>query len=165
LDDTSGGRIGWTVEHSQSGYNAVRCHLLRTRQQRSEPVFNRWIGPLVTPRRVIEAVIEGTIDVGPLDSYVHDLLKRHEPATASRLRTVASTAMTPIPPLVASPEVPDEIVERLRSAFLSSSTKPEIAATLESLLITHFAPVNAADYATLLSQAREADDAGIARPA
>src|SRR6266436_345782 len=79
LDDTSGGRIGWTVEHSQSGYNAVRCHLLRTRQQRSEPVFHQWVGPLVTPRRVIEAVIEGTIDVGPLDSYVHDLMKRHEP--------------------------------------------------------------------------------------
>jgi hypothetical protein len=40
-----------------------------------------------------------------------------------------------------------------------------MAATFDSLLITRFAPVNAADYATLLSQAREADDAGIAKPA
>ena len=31
LADTFGGRIGWTVEHSQSGFNAVRHHLLRHR--------------------------------------------------------------------------------------------------------------------------------------
>jgi ABC-type phosphate/phosphonate transport system substrate-binding protein len=99
LSDTFGGRIGWTVEHSQSGYNAVRHHLLGYRQEQTEPLFAQWVGPLMTPRRVIEAVVDGMIDVGPLDSYVHDLLKRHEPNTASRLRTVESTVMTPIPPM------------------------------------------------------------------
>jgi ABC-type phosphate/phosphonate transport system substrate-binding protein len=163
LSDTFGGRIGWTVGHSQSGYNAVRHHLLRHEQE--EPLFARWVGPLITPRRVIEHVIEGKIDVGPLDSYVHDLLKRHEPETASMLRTVESTAMTPIPPLVASPTVADDIVERLRGALMSGAIQTELAATFETLMVTRFAPVNSADYAVLLSQARAADDGDIARPA
>jgi ABC-type phosphate/phosphonate transport system substrate-binding protein len=165
LSDTFGGRIGWTVGHSQSGYNAVRYHLLHYHQKQSEPLFVQWVGPLITPRRVIEHVITGQIDVGPLDSYVHDLLKRHEPETASRLRTVESTAMTPIPPLVVSSAVADDIVQRLRGALMSGAIKTELAATLDRLAIMRFAPVNPAEYAVLLSQEREADDAGIARPA
>jgi ABC-type phosphate/phosphonate transport system substrate-binding protein len=165
LRDTFGGRIGWTVGHSQSGYNAVRYHLLHYRREQNEPLFAQWVGPLITPRRVIEHVIEGKIDVGPLDSYVHDLLKHYEPETATRLRTVESTAMTPIPPLVASPTVADEVVERLRGALMSGQIQIELAATLEALMITRFAPVNPTDYTVLLSQAREADDGGIARPA
>jgi ABC-type phosphate/phosphonate transport system substrate-binding protein len=165
LSDTFGGRIGWTVGHSQSGYNAVRYHLLRHRREQNEPLFAKWVGPLITPRRVIKHVIEGKIDVGPLDSYVHDLLKRHEPETAVRLRTVDSTAMTPIPPLVASPAVADDIVERLRGALMSGAIQTELAATFEALMITRFAPVNPSDYTVLLSQAQEADGGGIARPA
>jgi ABC-type phosphate/phosphonate transport system substrate-binding protein len=153
------------VGHSQSGYNAVRYHLLRYRGEQNEPLFAKWVGPLITPRRVIEHVIEGEIDVGPLDSYVHDLLKRHEPETAARLRTVESTAMTPVPPLVASPAVANDIVERLRGALMSGAIETELAATFEALMITRFAPVNPADYTVLLSQAREADGGGIARPA
>jgi ABC-type phosphate/phosphonate transport system substrate-binding protein len=165
LSDTFGGRIGWTVGHSQSGYNAVRYHLLRYRGEQNKPLFAKWVGPLITPRRVIEHVIDGEIDVGPLDSYVHDLLRRHEPETAARLRTVESTAMTPIPPLIASPTVTEDIVKRLRGALMSGAIQTEMAATLEALMVTRFAPVNPADYMVLVSQAREADGGGIARPA
>jgi ABC-type phosphate/phosphonate transport system substrate-binding protein len=65
LSDTFGGRIGWTVEHSQSGFNAVRHHLLRYRAGREEPLFRESVGPPVTPRRAVESVLSGTIDVGP----------------------------------------------------------------------------------------------------
>jgi ABC-type phosphate/phosphonate transport system substrate-binding protein len=165
LADTFGGRLGWTVEHSQSGYNAVRHHLLSYQAGRNEPLFSQWIGPLVTPRRVIDALIAGSIDVGPLDSYVHDLLKRHEPETASRLRTVESTAMAPIPPLIASHATPNDIVERLRNALVSSATDGALAPTRQALLLAGFVPARPADYAALLAQAHEADRAGIAKPA
>jgi ABC-type phosphate/phosphonate transport system substrate-binding protein len=162
LHDTFGGRIGWTVEHSQSGYNAVRHHLLG--QHGPEPLYAEWVGPLVTPRRVIEAVLDDRIDVGPLDSYVHDLIRRHDPETASKLRVIDSTAMTPIPPLVASRAVDGDAVARLRRALLSCHAEPAIAVTLDMLLISRFAPVEAADYAGLLAWAREADDGGIRVP-
>ena len=114
---------------------------------------------------MIDHVITGKIDVGPLDSYVHDLLKRNEPETASRLRTVESTAMTPIPPLVVSTAVAGDTVERLRGALLSGAIQTELAATFEVLAITRFAQVKSNDYAALLAQAREADRQGIATPA
>lgn len=162
LSDTFGGRIGWTVEHSQSGYNAVRRHLLRYPRQR---LFAQWVGPLVTPRRVVEAVLAGAIDVGPLDSYLHDLLKCHQGETAAKLRTVESTPMTPIPPLIASPAIPSGVVERLRSALTSCAREPKVAPFLETLLIERFAPARSDDYAMLLAHARDADEGGIPRPA
>jgi ABC-type phosphate/phosphonate transport system substrate-binding protein len=164
LRDTFGTRIGWTVAHSQSGFNAPRHHLLPSRNGKSGPLFAASIGPLVTPRRVIEAVLDGTIDVGPLDSYVHDLLKRHEPATASRLRTIESTAMTPVPPLIASPATPADTVERLRAALLAATSDPETAPILDELLLAGFAQVDAADYDQSKVQAQEAAAAGYPLP-
>jgi ABC-type phosphate/phosphonate transport system substrate-binding protein len=162
LRDTFGGTIGWTVAHSQSGYNAVRHHLLG--HQRAEPLYRNWVGPLVTPRRVIDALLAGEIDVGPLDSYVHDLLKRHDPATASRLRVVESTAMTPIPPLIASPAVDDETVSRLRRSLLSCGSEPGTRAMLDVLLVARFEPIDASAYDILPDWARAADAAAIPAP-
>ena len=162
LSDTFGGRIGWTVAHSQSGYNAVRHHLLA--HQGAEPLYRDWIGPLVTPRRVIDAVLADEIDVGPLDSYVHDLLRHHDPATASRLRVVESTAMTPIPPLIASPSVDDETVLRVRETLLACDGEPELRAALDALVISRFAEADASAYDLYPRWAREADAGGVPAP-
>jgi ABC-type phosphate/phosphonate transport system substrate-binding protein len=162
LQETFGGRIGWTVAHSQSGYNAVRHHLLG--HQGAEPLYRSWIGPLVTPRRVIDAVLAEEIDVGPLDSYVHDLLKRHDPGTASRLRVVESSAMTPIPPLIASQAVDDETVSRLRRSLLSCGNEPETRAMLDVLLLARFEPIDASGYGILQNWAQDADAAGVPAP-
>jgi ABC-type phosphate/phosphonate transport system substrate-binding protein len=157
LQDCFGGRIGWTVHHSQSGYNAVRYHLHRlqqtTREGQRKPLFAEWVGPLVTPRAVVEAVLAGRIDVGPLDSLVRDLLERHEPATMASLRTVGSTAMTPVPPLIASRGVPIEAVRRLREALLSCGDDSRLRPVLDRLGLRGFAAVAPQDYTVLLEQA------------
>src|ERR1043166_874829 len=160
LSDTFGGRIGWTLRHSQSGYNAVRHHLLG----QTPPHVAQWVGPLVTPRRVIEAVLEDRIDVGPLDGYVHDLIRRHEPRTAAKLRVVASTAMTPIPPLVASPGVDRDVAARLRAPLLACHAEGALASTLDALLLARFVEIDPAGYNVLLSCKREADAGGIVAP-
>jgi ABC-type phosphate/phosphonate transport system substrate-binding protein len=160
IADTFGGRIGWTVDHSQSGYNAVRHHLLGQPQAR----YSAWVGPLVTPRRVIDAVLKDEIDVGPLDSYVHDLLRRHEPDTAAQLRVVASTPMTPIPPLIAAPCVAEDDMARLRAALLSCHHEAALAVTRDALLLSRFAAVDPGDYGMLADWKREADDAGVPAP-
>ena len=85
-------RLGWTVAHSQSGFNAVRTHLLGLRGSRAS-LYAKSIGPLLTPRRVIEALLAGEIDIGPLDSYFYDLLLAAEPETAARLRIIETTAL------------------------------------------------------------------------
>jgi ABC-type phosphate/phosphonate transport system substrate-binding protein len=161
LTDTFSSRIGWTASHSQSGFNAVRHHLLQYRHGRSDRLFAASVGPLVTPRRVIEAVLEGVIDVGPL---VHDLLKRHEPGTASKLRTIESTLLMPIPPLIASSSTPLDTVGRLRRALLASATDPEAGAILKELLLAGFAVLDAVEYDQFLAQALEATAEGYQVP-
>ena len=103
LEQTLGRKFAYTTEDSQSGYQAPR--LLYAHHAHGASLFASTVGPLVTPRRVVEAVLAGDADAGPLDSYVHDLLRLHEPELAGRLRVIATTPPTPIPPLVAAPGI------------------------------------------------------------
>jgi ABC-type phosphate/phosphonate transport system substrate-binding protein len=154
LADTFGGRIGWTVEHSQSGFNAVRAHLATYRRKAGgEPLYREAVGPLVTPRRVIEALLDGRIDVGPLDSYAHDLLVAHEPETASRLRIVESTPFTPMPLLVSSEGVPPQLTARLRSALFAAGASPTAAPILRPLCLSGFASADLQGYRELTASA------------
>lgn len=160
LTDTFGGRLGYTVDSSQSGFNAVRHHLLRYRNPARQRLYRQSIGGLHTPRRVVEALRDGRIDVGPLDSYAFDLMRRHEPALAAEVRIVESTALTPAPFLVAGRECPDETVDRLQSALFGFEDRR----LAEALCLIGFAPVSVPDYEVLLERAREAEAAGYAVP-
>ena len=48
LADTFGGRAGWTVAHSQSGFNAFRHHLLGYRSSQRPKLYGEMVGELVT---------------------------------------------------------------------------------------------------------------------
>ncbi len=165
LSETFGGRIGWTLEHSQSGFQAVRHHLLRYRQDGRRHLFAASVGPLMTPRGVIAALLADEIDVGPLDSYFHDLLAAHEPDTAARLAIVETTVPTPMPLLVASARTDGAIVARLRAALAALAADASGRALLAPLRLEGFAPVEPGDYAVLADMAREADAAGYPAPA
>lgn len=164
IEDVIGRRVAYTLEHSQSGYQAMRRffaeHAARDRSQR---LFQSTVGPLVTPRDVVRVVTEGDADVGPIDSYAHDLLRKHEPHVAARLRILATTMPTPIPPFVASAHVPEETVHALREALLDAGRAAELAATREALLIERFEAVSATDYQVLARLASEADALGYAQ--
>ena len=103
LEDIFGGTIAYSTEHSHSGYNAARYHLLRYRSALRPALFTQVKGPYVRQRPVIQAVLDGEAGVTAIDGYAHDLLRRHDPAVAERLRVVATTA--PAPTLVASPSL------------------------------------------------------------
>jgi ABC-type phosphate/phosphonate transport system substrate-binding protein len=163
LEETFGGRIGWTARHSQSGFQAPRRHLLPYRRGVA-PLYRESIGELMTPRRVIEAVLDDRIDIGPLDSYFHDLLKRHEPDTAARLRVVATTEPTPMPLLAASPTLAPADRDALRRALLALGDDPLGRSLLAALCLSGFASVAAEDYAPLLASALAVDAAGYAEP-
>jgi ABC-type phosphate/phosphonate transport system substrate-binding protein len=165
LDDTFGFRLGYTVEDSQSGYNAPRHHLLKFRDPIRPTLYKEVVGSLVTPRRVIEALLDNRIDVGPLDSYVHDLLKKHDPALARQLRTVATTDAAPIPPLVAAPGCDEEAVAKLRKALVEAGTRPELAKLRGVLLLKGFAAAAPRDYRITVERDQAALRAGYARPA
>jgi len=164
LEETFGGRLGYTVEDSHSGYNALRHHLLPYHAARGGRLYGERIGPLFTPRRVIEAVLSGTIDVGPLDSYALDLMLHHEPDLAARIRIVATTDAAPIPFLVAAPDCPGETVSALRAALLRFGDAPACADLRRRLGLQAFVPVHTDDYALTMKWDAEARAAGYAAP-
>jgi ABC-type phosphate/phosphonate transport system substrate-binding protein len=164
LQETFGGRLGYTAEDSHSGYNALRHHLLPYRLQHGASLYRESIGPLDTPRRVIEAILADQIDVGPLDSYALDLMLRHDPALAGQIRVVATTDAAPIPFLVASPECSDEVVAALQTALLKFGDAAACADLKQRLCLQGFAPVVIEDYDVMLRWDAEARAAGYARP-
>ncbi len=164
LEDTFGGRIGYTIEESHSGFNALRHHLLRYRTAARPRLYRDSVGPLLTPRGVVDALLDGRIEAGPIDGYSLDLMLRDPDDPAHRLRVVASTDFAPIPFLVASPGAPAEAVGRLRQALLAVGGAPELAAVRERLLLAGFAPVEPAAYAVLTAWDHEAIAAGYDAP-
>jgi ABC-type phosphate/phosphonate transport system substrate-binding protein len=144
LADTFGRRMAYTTTDSQSGYQALRAMVA----EEARP-FCSMIGPLVTPRRVVEAVAAGEADAGPVDSYALDLMRLHVPQLVSPLRVVATTPPTPIPLLVASPATAAEEAARLRQALLGVEHEAGLARVRETLLLRRFAAVDGATYAIL----------------
>jgi ABC-type phosphate/phosphonate transport system substrate-binding protein len=134
LEDTFGGVAGYTLKDSQSGYFAFRTLLLGCPKVN----YKRIVGGLLNPRGVIKALAAGTIDVGPLDGYVFDLLRAGEPAFASQVRIIASTDPTPMPPLVATASLEDFQIEGLRAAFVQAHEERSLSAPLKTLLVERF---------------------------
>lgn len=163
LEDSFGKRLSWTVPHSQSGFNAVRTHLLGHRPP-GGTLYAESIGPLLTPRRVIDALLAGEIDIGPLDSYFYDLLVVAEPETAACLRIVETTAPRPMPLLVASHGVDDATVAALRETLLRAETDGAAQALLARLRLLGFAAVEPERYRVLIEEAEAADRAGYLQP-
>jgi len=164
LEDTFGGRLGYTVPDSHSGYNALRHHLLPHYRERGTKLFGKSVGPLTTPRRVIDALLAGDIDVGPLDSYALELMLRYDDELRSQIRIIASTDPAPAPLLVAATGCPDSVVERLRATLAKVATAPECAALRDRLCLDGFAPVRVSDYELTLQWDVEARLAGYAEP-
>jgi ABC-type phosphate/phosphonate transport system substrate-binding protein len=165
LEDTFGGRAGWTVEHSHSGFNAFRHHLLPYRTQQRPALYAAMLGNLVTARHVLDSVRDGRIDIGPLDAYWHLLIAHHAPQLTAGVRVLASTAVAPMPAFVAAAGTPVPVLERLRAAFLAAAGKEWFAPLADQLLLEGFEPVTQASYARQLEWDQAAKAAGFERPA
>jgi ABC-type phosphate/phosphonate transport system substrate-binding protein len=165
LEQTFGGRAGFTVAHSQSGFNAFRHHLLQFRTPQRPALYREMAGNLVTARRVLDSVRDGRIDIGPLDAYWHMLIARHAPQLTADIRVLVSTPPTPMPAFVAAAGAPADMISALRAAFVAAQARPWFAGFAEPLRLDGFAAVDAASYDGLLDWDRAARSAGYELPA
>jgi ABC-type phosphate/phosphonate transport system substrate-binding protein len=164
IEDTFGGTVGWTLEDSHSGFNALRHHLLPFRTPERPTLYARSVGSLVNPLGALKAVVEGRVDAAPVDSYCHDLFKAHGHPCAALTRTIATTAPAPIPVLIASPGVPEDIAERVRAALLEAHRDPDLAPALADVLLRRFERPDPARYAYGEAIAQAATEAGYRMP-
>ena len=165
LADTFGHRAGFTVAHSHSGFNAFRHHLLGFRTPARPRLYTEMVANLVTARNVLESVRSGRIDVGPLDAYWHLLLAHNAPQLTTGIRVVGSTALAPMPALVAAASAPSDMVERLRAALLAAAAQAWFGEYAGPLQLAGFEPVTTGTYAPMLAWEREAKSAGYDQPA
>lgn len=149
LEDTFGGTIGYTLADSMSGGVALARYLDTLRTPQRPRLYKKSVGNLIHARGVIEALARGEIDAGPLDSYYHDLLRHNDAQFAAQVRTVASTAALPIPPVVATAPLTAGQLQPLRAAFAATGESPEIRPLMERLLLAGFAFPDAHDYDVL----------------
>lgn len=149
LQDTFGGIVGYTLRDSMSGCIALRRHLQRYRSPSRQRLYRQAVGGLVNAQGVIEALASGRIDVGPLDSYSHDLLRQDAPALTDGIRLVETTDAAPIPPLIATAALSGPQIERLKEALRAAGSASELAGLRDRLLLAGFAFPAADDYDVL----------------
>lgn len=164
LADSFEGRLGWTVEHSHSGFNALRHHLLAHLGAGRDRLYRETRGHLVTARRILDSVRDGTIDIGPLDAYWHMLIRRHAPELCAGIRVLESTDVAPAPAFVCAPALGTQAAAGLRAAFAAAAQRPWFAPLAEQLCLAGFQAVSHADYAPTLAWDRAARDAGYEVP-
>jgi ABC-type phosphate/phosphonate transport system substrate-binding protein len=151
LQSTFGGKICLTAPNSQSGYAAALQYLMAFDASRTakagarSPLYREIAAPAVTPLGAVTAIVAGTADVAPIDAYAYRLLQKHRGDLTSKLRTVACTARTPIPPLVASIEG----ATGLRAAFTAAHRDPALKVLLGGLELSHFVTPDPRDYDAL----------------
>jgi ABC-type phosphate/phosphonate transport system substrate-binding protein len=169
VQDAFGQRIAFTVPGSQSGCAAALTYLMAIHRAmqadaaaqavRCPPLFSEIIAPTITPMGALRAVVDGTADIAPIDSYALRLLRKYRPDLASAVRVVGQTVPTPIPPLVAAATSasPKELAA-LQSAFLEAHQNAPLKAVLDELLLLGFTRPDSNAYAVL----RERFDAATA---
>jgi ABC-type phosphate/phosphonate transport system substrate-binding protein len=135
LEDTFGGVAGYTLKDSQSGYFAFRSLLLTNYPQAT---YKKIVGGLMNARGIVKALVEGSIDVGPLDGYVFDLIRAGDPAFAAQVHIVAVTDPTPMPPLIATAPLSPDQIERLRAAFRKVHEERSLDEARKNLLVDRF---------------------------
>lgn len=160
LEETFGHRFGWMAANSQSGFNAPRACLSRFVSASRPSLYAEAVGPLGAPAHALAALTERKVDVIALDSFYLDLLRQHDPARLAGMRCIATTGWTPIPLLVAAPEVGRDVVTHLRSRLLGLHERAPYVPLLAEAGVRRFARPDVASYAVLESMAREAAERG-----
>ncbi|MCD0504523.1 phosphate/phosphite/phosphonate ABC transporter substrate-binding protein [Bordetella petrii] len=155
LADTAGGRYGWMVRDSQSGWNAPRAVLAR-RLPAGGSRFSASKGPYGNPRGLLRALTDKEIDLTAVDSWYLDLLRAHDPGALAGLRTLAYTPWTPNPLLVAGPDVDAAVAARLSQALLILHKDPRDATLLRNAHVARFVRPDPVRYSALVDMEQAA---------
>lgn len=164
LEDTFQRTIGWTLKDSNFGFNLPRYHLLQYRTLKRPRLYSKSVGGLVNPLGALRAVAEGGVDVAPVDSFCHDLFKASSNPYTDLTRTIAVTKASPIPALIASPNISTDMADGLRETLLAAHLDIEVHPYLRAALVKRFEYPDPKCYEYTELVARTAEEAGYLAP-
>jgi hypothetical protein len=146
FQETFGSGPDGLAENSQSGFNAPRACLSRFTLPGRRALFSESIGPIGSPIRTLEALRTKHVDVVALDTFLLDLLRRHDPAKLDGMQCVATMPWTPIPLLVAAPGILGDVVESVRAYLLGAHMLAEYELLISDALLLRFAATDRCEY-------------------
>jgi len=146
IEETFGGTVGYTLTDSMSGCVALRVLLEQYRTPDRPQLYAKVVGDLIHVRGMVEAVGTRRVDVGAADSYLFDLIRKHDPAFAAQVKVIGTTSAAPMPPFVATGSLAPGPLASLQEAFRAVAGAAELAQAREHLLLTGFEIPDAAVY-------------------
>lgn len=152
FEDLAGATLCYNDPGSNSGYNTLRYHLLKSGHT------NGFFGKVIQSGahiRSIDWVLNGQSDCSAIDSLVLAQAFRSNPALADQLRVVESLGPSTNPPVVAAAHLGSETINTLTDALLSLN-----AETLNRAAIRCYTPVQFDDYVFLADMYDAAVQAG-----
>lgn len=144
LADLQGQTFAFTDPLSNSGH-LMPVYLLWQMGQTPEDFFERTIYTY-SHDNSIRAVAEGLVDGAGVDSLVYEYALSRDPSLAERVRIVARSEPSGMPPVVVPPSLAADLKTALRDVLLTMVQDEAGRAVLDELLIEQFVPIDDAAY-------------------
>src|SRR3989454_4617407 len=138
FDDLRGRSWAHNVEDSYSGCLLSRYTLHEMGETEGffgQVIFSGW------HQESIRRVVAGEVSASAIDSHVLGVEHRRNPGLHRQLRVIAVLGPSPIPPVVGSASLPDEVAVRVRDALTELGDDPSGRALLGRGLIRQFIPI------------------------
>jgi len=138
FDDVRGRSWAHNVEDSYSGCLLSRYTLHEMGETEGffgQVIFSGW------HQESIRRVVAGEVSASAIDSHVLGVEHRRNPGLHRQLRVIAVLGPSPIPPVVGSASLPDEVAVRVRDALTELGDDPSGRALLGRGLIRQFIPI------------------------
>lgn len=144
--DLRGARWAINERGSHSGYNVVRWHLAKLKEDGS------YFGSVIESGahlRSLQMILDGEIDASAIDSTVLETELRNDQSLSQRLRRVEIIGPSPIPPWVISRRLVPDVRDYLRQIFLKAHEDERGRAVLAAGDYAYFASVTDHHYDSL----------------
>ena len=143
LADLRGAAWAYNERTSHSGYAVTRFALAE--QGERGAFFGRVLGS-GAHLQSLAWLLDGRVDATAIDSTVLEQELRTRPELAPAIRRVETFGPSPIPPLVASRALPQDLRQRVRAALLAMHADPHGHQVLARAGMSRFVGVTDADY-------------------
>lgn len=155
LADACGGIAAVNDPHSNSGMNVLR-HAVAPLAIEGR-FFNevKWSGSHAASLRMVR---EGVADIAAIDCVTYGYIEQEDPASLRGLKALQYSVSSPGLPLIASSDVPEALVARLRAALLDPDQR--LLEAMRALRIRSCEYRPETDYDAILSIENEARIAG-----
>lgn len=136
LEDLKGRVFAFTDPESNTG-NLVPSYWLSMIQERPDSFFGK-ILYTHSHDNSIKAVSRGLVDGASVNSLIWDHYHRTDPAFTSTTRVIRQSQPYPIPPVVASRHLSQEVKDEVRRLLLSMHLEPQGRAILDQMGFDRF---------------------------